>query len=285
VSAVNAVLRAVFDAALLPFRSLPPIVGLLVVSLVVAVGMLLVFKVTSNQRKLEAVKRQIHACLFEIRLFRDDVWAILRAQSEILRHNVRYLGLSLVPMLVMLAPLVLVIAQLQFHYGYRGLRPGEEFLVKVHLKDGWEASSPAAPSQGALPRPASTLEAPRGLTVATPAVWIPSERELAWRLRADQWGDYALKLRLGDQEYSKTAQVANGVRRRSPLRVEPTLLNELLYPAEDPLPRESPIVSISVSYPEESVSLLGWHMPWLAAFLVLSIAFAFALRGWLGVTL
>ena len=94
---VNAALRALFDALLLPFRSLPPIVGLLVVSLVVSIGMLLVFKRTSNQARLEAVKRQIHACLFEIRLFNDDLPAILRAQVEILRHNLRYLGLSLVP--------------------------------------------------------------------------------------------------------------------------------------------------------------------------------------------
>src|SRR5439155_13568318 len=54
VSAVNALLRPAFDVLLAPFRSLPPIVGLLVMSLVAAVGMLLVFKKTSNQKKLEA---------------------------------------------------------------------------------------------------------------------------------------------------------------------------------------------------------------------------------------
>jgi len=107
VNFVNGALRPLFDALLLPFRSLPPIVGLLVVSLVAAIGMLLVYKRTSNQDRLEAVKRQIHACLFEIRLFKDDVPAILRAQTEILRHNAKYLALSLVPMLWMIVPLTL----------------------------------------------------------------------------------------------------------------------------------------------------------------------------------
>jgi hypothetical protein len=274
VSAVNSALRATFDVLLAPFRSLPPLVGLLVVSLVVAVLMLLVFKKTSNQPRLEAVKRQIHASLFEIRLFSDDLPAILRAQGEILGHNVRYLGLSLVPMLVMLVPLVLVIAQLEFHYGYRGLRPDEEFLVKVRLKEG---QGPA--------RPAATLEAPAGLAVVTPAVWIPSERELAWRLRAERWGDYDLKLRLDDREYAKTAQVSPLVRRRSPFRLEPTFLNLVLYPAEDPLPAESPVAAIALTYPEGTVSLLGWHVNWLIAFGILSIGFAFALRRRLGVTL
>jgi uncharacterized membrane protein (DUF106 family) len=273
VSLVNGLLRPLFDTILLPFRSLPPIVGLLLVSLAASIGMLLVFKKTSDQAKLEAVKRQIHACLFEIRMFSDDLPAILRAQMEILRHNLKYIGLSAVPMLWMLVPLVFVIAQLQFHYGYRGLRPGEDFIVKVRLKEDVRE------------RPAATLQGPTGLEVTTPAVWIPTERELAWRLRALAWGDYELKLRLGEREYSKTAQVSKEVRRRSPERLEPGFWNELLYPAEPPLPKESPVASIALAYPEDAVSLFGWEVNWLVAFLVLSVAFAFALRGRMGVTL
>jgi len=284
VSVVNAILRTIFDLALAPFRSLPPIVGLLVVSLVAAVGMLLVFKATSNQGQLEAVKRRIHACLFEIRLFNHDLPAILRAQMEILRHNLNYLRLSAVPMLWMLVPFLLVIAQLQFHYGYRGLAPGQDFLVKVQLKDGWETRAALAPSQVST-RPAASLQAPAGLQVETPPVWIPSQRELAWRLRAREWGDYHLAVRLGDQEYPKAVQVSREVRRRSPVRLEPGFVNELLYPAEESLPKESPITSITVAYPDASVSLLGWHTHWMVVFFILSAAFAFALRGRFGVTI
>jgi hypothetical protein len=88
---------------------------LTVVSLLVSMLMLVVFKRTSNQTKLDRVKRQIHASLFEIRLWNDDFGAILRAQLDILRHNLGYLRLSMVPLLFLLPPLALVIAQLQFH--------------------------------------------------------------------------------------------------------------------------------------------------------------------------
>jgi uncharacterized membrane protein (DUF106 family) len=98
-SYLNALLVPVFDAALIPFRSMPPLVGLAIVSLVTAVGMLVVFRRTSNQARLAEVKRSIHASLFEMRLFNDDLRAILRAQAEILRHNATYLRLSMVPML------------------------------------------------------------------------------------------------------------------------------------------------------------------------------------------
>jgi uncharacterized membrane protein (DUF106 family) len=282
VSWLGALLRPVFDLLLSPFRSLPPIVGLLVVSLIASIGMLVVFKATSDQRRLEEVKRQIHACLFEIRLFNDDLAAVLRAQMEILRHNGSYLRLSAVPMLWMIVPLVFVIAQLQFHYGYEGLKPGQDFLVKVQLRDGWQAGAPDSASQGST-RPSASLEAPAGLEVETPAVWIPSRQELAWRLRARQWGDYDLKLRLGDQEYSKAVQVSQGVRRRSPVRLEAGFWNDLLYPAEDPLPKGSPVVSIACGYPDASVPVLGWGVHWMVVFFVLSVVFAFALRGLFGV--
>ena len=120
-SLLNSVLDSVFDVLLRPLASLPALASLALVSLVTAIVMLLVVRGTSNQRALDDVKRQIHAALFEIRLFNDDLRAIFRAQGDMLRHNATYLRLSLVPMLWMIVPLALVMAQLQFHYGYQGL--------------------------------------------------------------------------------------------------------------------------------------------------------------------
>ncbi|NJL26524.1 MAG: hypothetical protein HC897_00950 [Thermoanaerobaculia bacterium] len=174
-SLLNAFLRTLFDALLAPFRGLHPLWGLAAVSLVIAIGMLLVFKWTSNQKALETVKRRIHASLFEIRLFNDDFRAIFRAQFDILRHNLHYVSLSLVPLLWMIVPLVLVMAQLQFHYGYKGLELGQPVLLKVELKDKGQAT-----------RPNVELQAPSGIKVEAGPVWIPAEGELAWRIAAEQ---------------------------------------------------------------------------------------------------
>jgi hypothetical protein len=284
VNFVNSLLRGLFDVLLLPFRGLPAIVGLVVISAVTAVIMLLIFKRTSNQEKIAAVKRCIHAGLFEIRLFNDDLRAILRAQREILWHNLRYMGLSLVPMLWMIIPLVLVIAQLQFQYGYAGLEPGDTSLLKIQLKDDWDRSSAMA-GGGSRLKPAVSLEVPAGLRVETPPVWIPSQRELAWRIAAEEWGEYELTLKVGDEAYTKSASVAEGLALRSPLRMSPGLVNQILYPAEDALPAESPFESIELIYPGGDVDVLGWQIHWMIVFFVLSIAFAFAMRNWFGVTI
>ena len=138
---INHGLGGLVGAVLSPFRSFPPIVGLSVVSLLAAIGMLLVFRATSNQPAIADVKRRIHAGIFEIRLFNDDLRAMFAAQLDILRHNLTYVRLSLAPMLWMFVPLLLLIAQLQFYYGYDGFVPGQSAVVKVRLKQG--ASPPA----------------------------------------------------------------------------------------------------------------------------------------------
>ncbi len=274
-SIVNAILRPVFDLLLSPFRSLPAIVSLTLVSLAVSVLMLLVYKRASNQDQLARVKRRIHAGLFEIRLFNDDLRAILRAQGEILRANARYLALSFAPMVFILPPLVLLMAQLDYHYGYSGLAPGQRAVVTASLKD----------SSGAT-RPDARLEAPSGIVVEGPALWMPSTHELAWRVRAEREGDYELTLTAaGAPAMTKSLRVSHAIVRRSPLRVAGGFWDQLLYPAESPLPSSSPFRAIHVTYPAVDVDVFGLRMNWMIPFFVLSLVFAFALKGVFKVTI
>ena len=273
-SIVNALLRTVFDGLLSPFRDLPVLVGLTTVSLVTAVFLLMIFKRTSNQKALEAVKRKITASLFEIRLFNDDFRAIFKAQAEILRHNLSYLRYSSVPMLWTLPPLVLVIAQLQFHYGYEGLAVGQSALLKV-------GTEPAAHSEE---KPPIRVETPAGLELTSAPVWIPDSGEMTWRIEARSPGTYELRITAGNDTVTKTVLVSDDVARRSPLRTR-GFWNELLYPAEAPLPRESPFRSVAVTYPDAEVDVLGVGIHWMIVYFVLSIVFAFILKGPFKVTI
>jgi uncharacterized membrane protein (DUF106 family) len=276
---INSVLRTLFDGLLYPLREFPPIVGVTLMALVTAVGMLLVFRFASDQDKLAGVKNRIHACIFEIRLFNDDLRAIMRAQMEILRHNLTYLRLTVKPMLWMIVPIVLLIAQLQFHYGYRGLEPGDSAVVSVTFREG-----PLIAGDGG-DKPALNLVAPPGLTVETPAVWVPSLKEISWRIGAERQGVYELKVVSDSETHTKSVVVSDAVERRSPIRLEPGFFNQLLYPAENPLPGESPVVSIEVAYPENEIDVLGYGLHWLIVYFILAVVFAFSLKSLFGVTI
>ncbi len=287
-SLLNAALRAVFDVALRPFAALPPIVPVAVVALVSGVFALLVYRWTSNQPAIAAVKRRLFGHLLEVRLFNDDLRAVLAAQLRLLRENLTYLRLNLVPLLWMIVPFMLLIAQLQFHYGYEGLEVGGQTLLIVDLA----AAEPAtAGGDEAAPRPPIELEAPPGVAVETADVWVPSLRQVVWRLRADEPGRHELVVRVDGVAFTKSLFVADpddGAPwvRRSPTRRRAAILDQLLYPAEPSLPRGGPIERIDVQYRTASISFFGlFDVHWLIAFLILSLAFAFALRNRFGVTL
>ena len=247
------------------------LVGLLVVSAVCSVGMLLGYRATSNQPAIEAVKSRIAAGLFEIRLYNDDVVAILRAQGAILRDNLRYLGLNLVPMLFMMVPFVLVIAQLQFHYGYEGLEVDEPVLLQVTLHEGATAQI--------------DLEVPEGVRLDSPQVDMPALPGAAWRLVPERPGSYELGVIIDGERIAKTLVVDDRVVKRSPHRLEPGFLNQLLYPAEAPLPADGPAAAIDLQYSARDITVLGIGLHWLIWFFVLTIVLAFAMKGWFGVTI
>jgi hypothetical protein len=278
---INATLTWLFDAAFVLLGALPPLAGLLLVSLLASVVMLFVVARTSNQPAMAATKRAMHAGLFEIRLFNDDLVAILRALGAVLRANGRYLLLSLVPLLWMIVPLVLVIAQLQAFYGYAGLEVGRPVLVKAERREGAGGAVSARLDSGAGP----ALEAPPGIRVETAAVQLVGSNEVLWRIVPTAPGAFTITVRDGARAATKTVLVAEVVARRSPVRVSPGLVDQLLYPSEPLLDDESPVASITVAYPEPGIDVLGVSVHWMILFFVVSMAGAFTLAKRFGVTL
>lgn len=303
---LNQLLCRVFDALVYPLRGLPTLASLAVLSLLTAMGMLLVFRATSNQGRIAAAKRRIQAGLFEMRLFNDDPRTILQAQADIMRHNFSYLRLSLVPMLWMIVPLTLAVAQMQSFYGYVAPRPGEAFLLELKLRpEGTNEPKQPAKSEGQeqparsdgpeeparadgqteSPRPDVQLRLPPGLRAETADVWVPALSELAWRIRAERPGRYQLEVLLEGEAYAKDVRVTVGFERLSPVRQAPGFAAQLLYPAEPPLPDSRRVQSIRVTHAPRDFPLFGWRLPWMAVYFLLVVVFAFLLKSRLRVTL
>jgi hypothetical protein len=285
-TALNWVVGRGFDLLLTPVSRLPPFAGLALVSLVTAIAMLLAFRKTSDQQRLAAVKRSIHAGFFEIRLFSDDLPALLRAQLEMLRHTVTYFGLSLVPALWMLLPLALVVSHLEFHFGYAGLTPGSPALIKASFGSGAHQNNASGQNpDGDSSNPGAALEAPAAIRVDTPAVWFPAAREMVWRVTPQASGEYVLRVRVGDQTFDKTLRVSDDVGRRSPIRLRGGMVDQMLYPSEAPLPSDGALSAIAIQYPRRQIGILGWDIDWLIAYIALVMALMIALRRPFGVVL
>ena len=139
---VNLVVGRAVDLVLWPFRGLSPWFGLVVVSLLTALLMLEVYKLTSNQAAIRRAKDRIKAHLLEMRLYKDNMRVTLGAQAGILKSNLAYMAANLKPLAVMIVPLVLILARLSLWFDRAPLRPGEETLVKVELAASADPLSP-----------------------------------------------------------------------------------------------------------------------------------------------
>lgn len=270
VTFINALLTAIFDALVWPFLRLDPLWPLIFVSLVAGIIILWIFGKISNQDAIRTIRNRIRGNLLAIRFFQDDVGVLLRLQGAIAADSLRYFGYSLIPMMVILPPMVVLMIHLNTRFNDRPLAVGETAVIKAHVQDA------------SLLRQDISLEVPAGLALETPPVRIPSEREAAWRLRADKTGDYLIHVRLGDKTVEKTISVDEKWKRTSPYRTASAVV-AVFYPGESVLDSSSPIQSISVDYPELAIGVLGFRIHWIVIFLVLSIVFTFALRGVMGV--
>src|SRR5579863_3406032 len=119
----------IVSTILTPFSGHDPLISLVPVSLLAGVAMLLVIRRTSNPAAVGRVKARLMAHLYEMRLFADEPVLVWKAQWELLKGNVRYLGMMLLPVAVMTIPMILVLAQLDCFYGYRPLQPGQDAIL------------------------------------------------------------------------------------------------------------------------------------------------------------
>lgn len=265
----NSVWGKVFEGLFWPFRGLNPWVGMVFIALLTGILMLIVFKSTSNQDGLRKAKNKIKAHLLELRLYKDSLALSLRAQGQILRANLRYIGYTIKPLLIMIVPLLLILIQLNFLFAYRSLNLGEQTLVKVELAEN------VNPLETDI-----NLLASAGLNVETPPLRIAEDHEIDWRISAAQEGIHRLAVNLDGQSFTKSVAVAqDSLTRIGPLKTRADVWQELMNPVDPPLPPESPIRSIKILYPPKNLSLFGWRIHWLVAYVLLSILFAFGLKG------
>jgi uncharacterized membrane protein (DUF106 family) len=266
---VNVVFRGIVGAVLWPFRGLGPWPGLIAVSLLTALLMLEVYKLTSNQAAIRRAKDRIKAHLLEMRLYQDNMRVTFGAQGAILKANLAYMAANLKPLAVMIAPLVLILAQLSVWYDRAPLPIGEETLVKVRFDQAVEPLTLDL-----------ALEAPPGIEITAPVVRIADEHEAVWRIKAVAPAAGRLIVRTGRLAVEKTVSAgAPALARVSALASRGSFWKRVLYPGEPPLPSSTPVRSVEVLYPAARLAAFGVGVHWLVAYLILSIVFGFALKG------
>jgi hypothetical protein len=181
-----------------------------------------------------------------------------------------YLRLAFKPLLFVIVPLTFLIVQLDRYLGSEPLPAGQSFLVKVRMADSNALNE-------------ASLQLPDGLATTAPAVHVPSESEVAWRVIAEKAGEYIVNIQASDQTFSKRVVVGSGLPRLSSVRLRGKFWERIFVSGEPALPENTLIEAIDVQYPARNIAFAGIEWNWIWLFFVLSLAGGFLFKSILGI--
>jgi len=232
-------------------------ISLAAIGIGVGLAFLLVLRKLSNQDAIRKIRRQIQACLYELRLFVDEPSLVWRAQVRLLALNVRYLALMLRPALVLAVPMLFLFAVLEPFYGKAPLAISEDSIVTIKL------AHPAGPLVAA-----PILQPPEGIEVATPAVRMQGTGQVCWRIRAVKATSGMLRVVFPTEIVTKTIVSGSNPEFLSTKRVR-SVWQLFWHPMESPLPKGN-VDWIEIGYPSRTIHWIGLDLPWYVWLLLFS---------------
>jgi hypothetical protein len=260
-------LTGIFTLLLKPFEGGNAMGGIIFISVLTGGVMLFLFRFTSNQQAMKEVKTRISAYFLELRLYSHDISNVLASQGKILKSNMSYMKLSLIPALVMIIPVILVMVQLNLRYASQQLVPGETALVKVKVSEGFDVM-----------RNRLDLECGSGLEKASPGVRIPELNEVCFKVRLTEPGVHNITLGSGPGSVEMPVYGSDRLVPVYSVAKKGSLGEAIFNPGSPTVPDEAPIESIEVSYRPMEFKFPGFRLSWFWTFLLISFAFGICLK-------
>ena len=252
-------------------ETLPGWLSNTIIGAVLGVLLLIVFKYTSNQQAISRVKDKIKANTLALKLFKDSMAVTFQSQGRLFLGALMLLVHAIRPLLVMIVPVSLIIAQMALWYQARPLRPTESALVIMKLNGDSDT-----------PLPKVSLESMPAAEVTIGPVHVVSKREIYWEITAREDGNQPLVFKVDQDKFEKELAIGSGF---MPVSVErpgwhwASIFNN---PREKPFAPKSVVQSISIGYSERSPEFL-WVPLWMWYFFAASMLFALIAKPFLKV--
>jgi len=244
-----------------------------IISAVMGVLFLLIYKYTSNQRAIGKVKDNIKAQMLAMKLFKDSVSVTLQAQRRVFGSAFLLLFYSIRPMAVMIVPVLLILAQMGLWYQAKPLSVGQESIVTIQLNNDKDS-----------PMPDVSLQTGDAFTVVTGPVRVLSKGEVVFKIKPEENGLHKIILTAGNETVEKYLAVGDSFMRVSAKRPGQNWGQILFNPWEKPFAKDSIVKSISIIYPPRPSWTSGTTW-WVVYFFVCSMIAAFIFKPFLNVKL
>ncbi len=246
-----AFLDPIFNPVLQPLLNISPFLGILIVSLVISLITVLVYKYFTNQVEMKRLKEQQKEYQQRMKELRDNPSEMMKVQKEAMSKNFEYMKHSLRATLITMLPIILIFGWMTAHLAYEPIYPGETYSVSATFKEGVTGEA--------------ELVVDKNTELLSPKMQ-PITSATSWNLKSME-GEHFLTVKVGTTEQTKKVLITQKVEYEQPLS---------LFPHSD-------IEKIIINYNQrlplgQNFSIFGWHPRWLGLYIILSIFFSLGLR-------
>jgi len=231
---------------------IPPLWAILIISLAITLVTTLVYKFTTNQKRMKELKEQMKEYQTKIRsLSKEDPKKAMDVQQQAMKHNMEYMKHSFKSTLYTFIPIILIFGWLNAHMAYYPLMPNQPFTVTAYFAEG---SAPLV-----------NLSSIPDLEIIGNATQQIIDGKAQWQLMGDS-GDYVLKVDYNNEIYDKAIIISS----------------ERIYAQPEEKITNSKLTQIVVGnekvYPLGSFTILGWKPNWLWTYIIFSVLLSIGLR-------
>ncbi|VVB80903.1 Membrane protein insertase YidC [uncultured archaeon] len=176
-----------FDKTLGFMLNWNPIWAILVLSLIISILIVVIYKFTTNQEEMKQMKDGLKKYQQQMKETKD-MEQLGKIQKETMSLNMKYMGKSMKPTLITFIPILLIFGWMNAHFAYQPLMPGEEFEMVVTMAKNVEGNV--------------TINVPEGLEVVGEKTSLITDKTAKFKLKGAE-GEYFATLSSNEQEIDK----------------------------------------------------------------------------------
>ncbi len=256
---VNGLFSLVYDAVIFPVSNFSDEIQILYISLLSGIVFLWIYGKVSNQKGLKETKRKVTAYVLEVALYRHSILVCLRSQWNLLKQGVRYVSFALIPLLILMVPCLLIMAELHSHYQSRGIGGGENAIIEISFDNDVDVMDYSLKSD---------------VVKITSPLRIEDEGKIFWKLKNDNISgekETFVKLNVDDRVLNIPILLDKN-KNPNLLVYSKNIFEALMFPTKFSVGKDfSQIKLIKISYPDKIQKYFGVSLNWIWAFLIISI--------------
>jgi len=254
----------IMDPVLRPILSLNPLFAIMLISFLIALLIVLIYRKFTDQELMKRLKKEIKEYQTEMKKLKDKPKKMMEMQKKAMETNTKYMMHSFKPTLITFLPIILIFGWLNANMAYYPLIEDTQFSITAEFEEG---------TAGLI-----TLKSPDGVNILGGAQKDILNSKAEWVLTGEA-GDYSVSYEFGDQIFdhsliiaqnSKDRRYAKPQLRPADFNLKDTQLKEIVVSNKKVKPlQQIPLI--------KSIPWIG-NFGWLGTYILFSILFSITLR-------